>query len=46
MDAWKQETGSELFIVILPSLNRNLCFRAMSKEDQVAFLMSRNKSDP
>jgi hypothetical protein len=26
--------------------NWNLCLRAMSKEDWVAFLMSRNKSDP
>jgi hypothetical protein len=25
---------------------RNLCFRAVSKEDQVAFLMSRDKCDP
>jgi hypothetical protein len=27
------ERGSDLLIAILPSLNRNLCLRAMSKED-------------
>jgi hypothetical protein len=38
-----KRTGSDLFIAILPSLNRNLCLGAMPNEDHVAFLMSRNK---
>jgi hypothetical protein len=37
--------GADLFIAILPSSNRGLYFFTMSKEDQLASLMSKNKSD-